>query len=57
MDFWKVGNTGSQVDGFLKAASEEAEGYATDDIIMTMGMDFHYMNAHAWYKNLDKLIR
>lgn len=23
---------------------------------MTMGSDFHYENAHLWFKNLDKLI-
>lgn len=24
---------------------------------MTMGEDFHYQNAHTWFKNLDKLIK
>lgn len=45
------------MESFLKAAEEESDGYATTDIIMTMGMDFEYQYADAWYKNLDKLIR
>ena len=26
------------------------------DLMLEMGSDFHYSNAHVWYKNLDKLI-
>ncbi|XP_064094192.1 lysosomal alpha-mannosidase-like isoform X1 [Macrobrachium nipponense] len=50
-------NVDNRVDEFLRAAASQANGYATQDIIMTMGMDFHYTYAHSWYKNLDKLIK
>lgn len=30
---------------------------ATNHIMMTMGSDFQYENAHVVYKNLDKLIK
>ncbi|TRZ05267.1 hypothetical protein HGM15179_021840, partial [Zosterops borbonicus] len=33
-----------------------AQQYRTNHILMTMGSDFHYENAHLWFKNLDKLI-
>lgn len=45
-----------QVDDFLKAAHDQAKGYASDHIIMTMGEDFNYQSGDMWYKNLDKLI-
>lgn len=31
--------------------------YRTDNLLITMGGDFTYMEAEMWYKNLDKLIR
>ncbi|NWX35598.1 MA2B1 mannosidase, partial [Notiomystis cincta] len=34
----------------------QAKEYRTNHILMTMGSDFHYENAHLWFKNLDKLI-
>jgi lysosomal alpha-mannosidase len=30
--------------------------YTTSNVILTMGEDFHYQDAHTWFKNLDKLI-
>lgn len=45
-----------QVDDFLRAAQDQAKGYASDHIIMTMGEDFNYQSGDMWYKNLDKLI-
>ncbi|XP_042239009.1 lysosomal alpha-mannosidase-like isoform X2 [Homarus americanus] len=50
-------NVDKKVEGFMKVAEDQAKAYVSNHIIMTMGMDFHYLNAHAWYKNLDKLIR
>ena len=37
--------------------SLQAAHYTTNHIMMTMGSDFQYQNAHHWYKNMDKLIQ
>ncbi|XP_071107458.1 lysosomal alpha-mannosidase-like [Haliotis cracherodii] len=50
-------NVQDRVDAFISAAKEQAKHYTTNHIMMTMGSDFLYSNAHTWYKNLDKLIR
>jgi len=34
----------------------QAEAYTTNHIMMMMGGDFQYQNAHINYKNIDKLI-
>ena len=49
-------NVDERVNAFVKVAEEQAKHYATNDIMFTMGDDFHYENALEWYKNLDKLI-
>ncbi|XP_054150682.1 lysosomal alpha-mannosidase [Melozone crissalis] len=49
-------NVDTVVTSFLRAAAAQAQQYRTNHIIMTMGSDFHYENAHLWFKNLDKLI-
>ncbi|XP_032533211.1 lysosomal alpha-mannosidase isoform X1 [Chiroxiphia lanceolata] len=49
-------NVDEVVSSFLRAATAQAKLYRTNHIIMTMGSDFHYENAHLWFKNLDKLI-
>ncbi|XP_023803917.1 lysosomal alpha-mannosidase-like, partial [Cyanistes caeruleus] len=49
-------NVDSVVTSFLRAAATQAQQYRTRHILMTMGSDFHYENAHLWFKNLDKLI-
>ncbi|XP_039944667.1 lysosomal alpha-mannosidase-like [Hirundo rustica] len=49
-------NVDAVVDSFLGAAATQAQQYRTNHILMTMGSDFHYENAHLWFKNLDKLI-
>ncbi|XP_063446500.1 lysosomal alpha-mannosidase-like isoform X2 [Mytilus trossulus] len=49
-------NVEKRVDEFLKAVQDQAKHYRSRDIMMTMGSDFEYQNAHTWYKNLDKLI-
>ncbi|CAF5214484.1 unnamed protein product, partial [Rotaria magnacalcarata] len=50
-------NVLERVQAFINAAHDQAAGYATNHIMMTMGSDFQYENANQWYKNLDKLIR
>ncbi|XP_014748733.1 PREDICTED: lysosomal alpha-mannosidase [Sturnus vulgaris] len=49
-------NVDAVVSSFLQTAASQAQQYRTNHIIMTMGSDFHYENAHLWFKNLDKLI-
>lgn len=34
----------------------QAKNYTTNHIMLTMGSDFQYQNAHMNFKNLDKLI-
>lgn len=46
-----------KVSDFINNIHDQAEFYRTNNIIMTMGGDFTYMDAHVYYKNLDKLIR
>lgn len=46
-----------KVDAFLKAVRTQAQSYASNHIMLTMGGDFHYSNANAWFTNLDKLIK
>ncbi|XP_075400979.1 lysosomal alpha-mannosidase-like [Tenrec ecaudatus] len=41
---------------FLSIADNQARHYRTNNIIMTMGSDFHYGEAERWFKNLDMLI-
>ncbi|CAF3582661.1 unnamed protein product [Rotaria sp. Silwood1] len=50
-------NVPERVQAFIDAAHIQARSYTTNHIMMTMGSDFHYENAHEWYKNLDKLIK
>lgn len=41
---------------FAMMMMKQAESYATNHTIVTMGMDFHYRDANKWYSNLDLLI-
>jgi lysosomal alpha-mannosidase len=50
------GNLEERIAGFLAYVGRQAQYYKSDHIMLTMGMDFHYQAAHAWYMNLDKLI-
>ncbi|KAL7642572.1 UNVERIFIED_CONTAM: hypothetical protein RMT77_007133 [Armadillidium vulgare] len=50
-------NKEEMVDTFLSRVEEQRKGYATSNLIMTMGEDFDYVYAEAYYKNLDKLIK
>ncbi|UJR26764.1 hypothetical protein I4U23_008079 [Adineta vaga] len=50
-------NVPERVQSFIRTAQNEAVGFATNHIIMTMGSDFQYENANEWFKNMDKLMR
>lgn len=41
---------------FALMMMKQAESYATNHTLVTMGMDFHYRDANKWYTNLDLLI-
>ena len=45
------------LEAFVKVAYEQAKNFTTNHIMMTMGSDFEYENAHRSFKNLDKLIK
>jgi alpha-mannosidase len=49
-------NVEERVNTFVERCFELANVTRGNDIMLTMGSDFHYSNAHVWYKNLDKLI-
>ncbi|XP_033115581.1 lysosomal alpha-mannosidase-like [Anneissia japonica] len=50
-------NVDQRVKDFVAAVQDQASHYKTNHIMMTMGSDFQYENANAWFKNLDKLIK
>lgn len=49
-------NVDIKVNNFLTFIQEKLGDYKTKNLMLTMGSDFQYSNAHMWYKNLDKLI-
>lgn len=49
-------NVDQKVNDFINQVNEQANSYKTSNLIMTLGSDFQYSNAHMWFKNLDKLI-
>jgi lysosomal alpha-mannosidase len=49
-------NVDVKVNNFLEYTMKQANQYNTNSLIMTMGSDFQWSNAHMWYKNLDKMI-
>lgn len=49
--------THSKVTEFVNFIETQSELYRTNNIILTMGGDFTYMEAQVYYENLDKLIR
>ncbi|XP_055596638.1 lysosomal alpha-mannosidase-like isoform X1 [Uranotaenia lowii] len=50
-------NVNSKVEKFLFYVDSQARHYRTNNIVLTMGGDFTYMDANVYFKNLDKLIR
>lgn len=49
-------NVGERAYDFLVLIRYQAQYYATNHVMLTMGNDFNYEDAREWYKNLDKLI-
>ncbi|KAI5057211.1 hypothetical protein GOP47_0027226 [Adiantum capillus-veneris] len=49
-------NVKGRVDDFVLYAKTQAEHVQTNHIMWTMGNDFHYQNAHGWFKQMDKFI-
>lgn len=50
-------NLKKKVADFTKYVSKQASQYTSNNIMITMGNDFTYQNAHYSYKNLDTLIK
>lgn len=49
-------NVDKRVADFLDYVKNITKVYATTNVIVTMGEDFTYQDAHVWFKNIDKLI-
>lgn len=49
-------NLKSKVEGFAEFIRKQAANYKTNNIIITMGDDFHYQDALAYFENMDLLI-
>ncbi|KAK3768503.1 hypothetical protein RRG08_060865 [Elysia crispata] len=50
-------NVNEMVDKFIKEVNKQAKAYRTNHLIMTMGSDFNYVQAHMFFKEMDKLIK
>ena len=50
-------NVDNRTQEFLSYIYKQASHYQSNNIMLTMGMDFNYQAAHAWFINLDKLIK
>ncbi|XP_053673637.1 lysosomal alpha-mannosidase-like [Anopheles nili] len=53
----KDNNVKEKIDLFLDTVHNMSKTYRTNNIVLTMGEDFHYQDANMWFKNLDKLIK
>ncbi|XP_057661695.1 lysosomal alpha-mannosidase-like isoform X1 [Diorhabda carinulata] len=49
-------NVDKRVTEFFEVIDNITKVYDTNNIIITMGEDFNYQDAHTWFKNIDKLI-
>lgn len=50
-------NINKRVDEFIDVVKKYAQAFKTNNVIITMGGDFNYVVASAWFKNLDKLVK
>lgn len=46
-----------KVSSLLDYVKKQAKSYKTNNVLLTMGDDFHYANAETWFENMDKLIK
>jgi lysosomal alpha-mannosidase len=49
-------NGAGEADTLQNAMNTIYQYYATNDMLMYMGMDFNYMNAFQNYENMDRMI-
>lgn len=52
INFWNL-----KVQKFLYYVELQSKHFRTNNVVLTMGGDFTYMDANVYFKNLDKLIR
>ncbi|XP_063544866.1 lysosomal alpha-mannosidase-like [Cydia strobilella] len=50
-------NLDAKVATFLEVAANMSKAYRTNNILVTMGDDFNYLDASLWFNNIDKLIK
>jgi lysosomal alpha-mannosidase len=50
-------NVEEKVNAFIEYVNNQQNSYKTKNLILTIGDDFQYSNAHMNFKNLDKLIK
>lgn len=49
-------NAPKRVQQFLDYVKNMTKVYTTNNVLVTMGEDFTYQDAHVWFKNIDKLM-
>lgn len=49
-------NVPKRVKQFLDYVKNMTKVYTTNNVLVTMGEDFTYQDAHVWFKNIDKLM-
>ena len=50
-------NVDTRINDFITYVKNQGSHFRTNHVAITTGMDFHYTAAHAWFMNLDKLIK
>ena len=50
-------NMEQRIYDFINYVKKQGSHFRTNHVAITTGMDFHYTAAHAWFMNLDKLIK
>ena len=50
-------NVDDRVKAFMDYVKDQAKNYTTNHIMLTMGSDFQFKDAHINYKNMDKLMK